>query len=222
MSSSTPARAPSLFSTLRSFIGSIRDIGGLFAALPIDWSSLLQRRATPREDDPETRDLFRRAGEARAEGRREEAAVLYRAVRARRADHVGALRGLRDLAAESSRWPEALDAEETLVDVVPAAERRSEHEWLAAFHYEQGRADLMAGRLAAAIGHFRQAVRVDRDFVPASLALGDTASARRHYERFVRMWKDADAQFRPERDAAAAALASLKRGDVEQVRAIPR
>ena len=56
----------------------------------------------------------------------------------------------------------------------------------------------------------------------AALALGDTASARRHYTRFVRLWKDADAQFRPERDATAAALANLDRDDVPQVRVIPR
>jgi lipopolysaccharide biosynthesis regulator YciM len=202
----TSARsAPSFFSTLRSVVGSARDIGRLFAALPVDWSAR-RRRPAPREDDPETRDLFRRAGEARTDGRREEAAVLYRAVRARRADHVGALRGLRDLAAESSRWPEALDAEETLVDVVPAAERRRESEWLAAFHYEQGRADLMASRFAAAIGHFRQAVRVDRDFVPASLALGDALEASGDLREAVRVWERA-----AERAPSLPVLARLER-----------
>jgi hypothetical protein len=56
----------------------------------------------------------------------------------------------------------------------------------------------------------------------AALAQGDTASARRHYERFVRLWKDADRQFIPERDQTVAALASLDRGDRPQVRVIPR
>jgi lipopolysaccharide biosynthesis regulator YciM len=203
---STPARASSGFTTLRTLVGSVRDLGRLFAALPVDWSTLFRRRSAPREDDPETRDLFRRASEARAEGRREEAAVLYRAVRDRRPDHVGALRALRDLAAESARWPEALDAEETLVDVVPASERRAEHEWLAAFHYEQGRADLVAGRLSSAIAHFRQAVRVDRDFVPAALSLGDALESSGDLREAVRVWERA-----AERRPALPVLARLER-----------
>jgi tetratricopeptide (TPR) repeat protein len=166
----------------------------------------LRRRTAPREDDPETRDLFRRAGEARTEGRPEEAAVLYRAVRARRPDHVGALRALRDLAAESARWPEALSAEETLVDVVPAAERRSENEWLAAFHYEQGRADMIAGRLTQAIGHFRQSVRVDREFVPAALALGDALESSGDLREAVKVWERA-----AERQPSLPLLARLER-----------
>jgi lipopolysaccharide biosynthesis regulator YciM len=112
----------------------------------------------------------------------------------------------RDLAAESSRWPEALAAEETLVDVVPAAERRSENEWLAAFHYEQGRADLIAGRLTAAIGHFRQSVRVDRDFVPAALALGDALESSGDLREAVKVWERAS-----ERQPSLSVLARLER-----------
>jgi lipopolysaccharide biosynthesis regulator YciM len=200
------SRAPSLLAAFRAFVASTRDIGRLLAAMPVDWSALVRRRPAQREDDPETRDLFRRAGEARAEGRREEAAVLYRAVRGRNPDHVGALRALRDLAAESSRWPEALDAEETLVDVVPAAERRSETEWLAAFHYEQGRQDMAAGRIASAIGHFRQSIRVDRDFVPASLTLGDALEASGDLREAVRVWERA-----AEREPSLPVLARLER-----------
>jgi tetratricopeptide (TPR) repeat protein len=106
--------------------------------------------------------------------------------------------------------------------------------------FTAGQAALLIGRPADAL-RFYQAVddaslavtgNIDHDWIifarsikgrgDASLALGDTAAARRHYERFVRLWKNADAQFHPERDAAAAALASLKRGDVPQVRVIPR
>ena len=191
VSPQTSSRAPSFFATLRSVVLSAADLGRLVALLPVSWSPVLRRRSAPREDDSETRDLLRRAGDARTAGRREEAAILYRAVRDRRPDHVGALRALRDLAAESSRWPEALDAEETLVDVVPVAERRTEQEWLAAFHYEQGRQDLAAGNIAAAVGHFRQSIKVDRDFVPASLALGDAHEAGGDLREAVRVWERA-------------------------------
>lgn len=106
--------------------------------------------------------------------------------------------------------------------------------------FTAGQAAQLLGRPAEAL-RFHQSVdnaaftvigELDHDWIifgrslkgrgDAALALGDTASARRHYTRVVRLWKDADAQFRPERDAAAAALASLDRGDVPQVRVIPR
>ena len=200
------ARAAPFLTALRSLVSSARDLGRLAGWLPVSWSSVLRRRSPPREDDSETRDLFRRAGEALTAGRREEAAILYRAVRDRRPDHVGALRALRDLAAESSRWPEALDAEETLIDVVPVAERRTEHEWLAAFHYEQGRQDLAAGNLGAAIGHFRQSIKVDRDFVPGSLSLGDALEASGDLREAVRVWERA-----VERQPSLPLLARLER-----------
>ncbi len=106
--------------------------------------------------------------------------------------------------------------------------------------FSAGQAAQLIGRPADAL-RFHQSVddaslnvssNIDHDWIifarsikgrgDASLALGDTAAARRHYERFVRLWKDADAQFQPERDAAVAALASLKRGDVPAIRVIPR
>ena len=166
----------------------------------------MRRRSAPVEDDPETRELFRRAAEARLAGRLEEAAVLYRAVRARRPGHVGALRGLRDLAADAHRWPEALEAEQALVDAVPAIERSDENEWLAAFHYEQGREDLAAGRLDGAIAHFRLAVRADRRFVPASLALGDALELTGDQREATRVWERA-----AEREPTLPVLARLER-----------
>jgi lipopolysaccharide biosynthesis regulator YciM len=195
-----------LFASVGSFAGLARDLGRLIAALPIDWSKLVRRHAESREDDPETRDLMRRAGDARAAGRTEEAATLYRAVRARRPEHVGALRALRDLAADAHRWPEALEAEEKLVDVVPSFERTSEAEWLAAFHYEQGREEMAAGHLASAIAHLRHAVRADRDFVPAAIALGDALEATGDGREAVRVWERA-----AERQPSLPLLARLER-----------
>ncbi|MBI1734265.1 MAG: tetratricopeptide repeat protein [Candidatus Rokubacteria bacterium] len=200
------SRPTSRFGSLGSFAGFVRDIGRLIAALPVDWLALFRKERRAEDDDPETRDLARRADEARAAGRREEAAVLYRAVRGRRPGHVGALRALRDLAAEAERWPEALDAEEALLEAVPASERAAETEWLAAFHYEQGRHDMGAGRIAAAIPHFRQAVRIDRGFVPASLALGDALEATGDMREAVRVWERA-----AEREPSLPVLARLER-----------
>ena len=61
-------------------------------------------------DDSSTVELLQRAQEARRLGRTDEAATHLRQILQKRRDHLGALRGLRDLAAESGRWREALDA----------------------------------------------------------------------------------------------------------------
>ena len=206
MSPPSSSRPASFFRSLGSLAGLLRDVGRLVTALPINWSTLIGRPSSAPIDDPETRDLARRAEAARGAGRQEEAAVLYRAVRARHPAHVAALRALRDIAVDAERWPEALDAEEALLDVVPGSERAAETERLAAFHYELGRDDMGAGRITRAIAHFRQAARIDRSFVPASLALGDALEASGDMREAVRVWERA-----ADREPSLPVLARLER-----------
>jgi len=66
---------------------------------------------------------------------------------------------------------------------------------LALVHYELGRLDAEQGRAAGAIAHFRSAVRADRGFVPAALALGDAQEAAGDLREAARTWeRAADAQ----------------------------
>src|SRR5712692_11836082 len=48
---------------------------------------------------------------------------------------------------------------------------------LALVHCELGRLDAVQGHAVGAMGHFRSAVRADRSFIPAALALGDAQEA---------------------------------------------
>ncbi len=139
----------------------------------------------------EVAELIRRAGEANREGRRDEAAHLYREALVHRRNEVTALRGLRDLAIETRRWREALDLAERLVAQVPASERPRESEWLAIIHHELGRAEIEGARPAAAIPHFRSALRADRGFVPAVLALGEAHEATGDRREALRAWERA-------------------------------
>jgi lipopolysaccharide biosynthesis regulator YciM len=142
-------------------------------------------------DDPEIGTLLRRADDARRSGRREEAAGLYREVLRRRRGHVPALRGLRDLLVETRQWGEALATQQRLLALVTPAERARENEWLAIVHYEAGRAALADGRPGAAIAELKNAVRADRHFVPAALALGDAHDAAGDHREAVRVWERA-------------------------------
>lgn len=159
----------------------------------------------PAEDDSEIAGLMRRANEAR-HARREEAADLYREVLGRQRAHVPALRALRDLAVEARQWSDALGLEQRLLSVVSSAERRQESEWLAIIHYERGREELATGHGPAALAEFKHALRADRRFIPASVALGDALDAGGDAREAVRVWERAvDAEPSP------ALLARLER-----------
>jgi tetratricopeptide (TPR) repeat protein len=69
-----------------------------------------------------------------------------------------------------------------------AAGRRDEEVTLL---HEAGRTELAHGRPASALGYFRAALRVDRDFLPALVALGDAYDAAGDRREAVRAWERA-------------------------------
>lgn len=154
---------------------------------------LLDLRGTPAPgaDDARTVELLRRADEARRASRREEAGTLYRQILQARRNHLGALHGLRDLAVEAGQWAQALEAQQRIVGVVGAPERSPEMEWLAVIHYELGRAELARGDASAALSHLKNAIRADRHFLPASLAVGDAHEVLGEHREAVRAWERA-------------------------------
>ncbi|HEU4366619.1 MAG TPA: tetratricopeptide repeat protein [Methylomirabilota bacterium] len=143
------------------------------------------------EDDPQAADAMRRAHEARQAGRLEETRTLYRYVLQRWPQHAGALRALRDLAIEAGDWDEAVAVQQRLLPVAPPADRAAEGAWLAVGYYELGRLELARGAAPTAAGHFKAALRADRDFLPAALALGDAWEAAGDQREAVRTWERA-------------------------------
>jgi lipopolysaccharide biosynthesis regulator YciM len=149
------------------------------------------RPPAPTQDDPTTLDLLRHAGEARAAGRSQEAGPLYRQVLQSHRGHLGALRGLRELAVEAGQWRDALDVQHRILGAVGSTERSPETEWLAVAHYELGRAELQRGNAAAAVPHLRSATRADRHFLPAAIALGDAHEMLGERREAARVWERA-------------------------------
>jgi len=142
-------------------------------------------------DDTPTAELLRRAQEARRLGHDDEAGTLLRLILQSRRDHLGALRGLRDLAVEAGRWREALDAQQRVLGAVGSTERSPETEWLAAIYYELGRAEVARGNASGGLAHFKSAARADRLFLPAALALGDAYELTGDHREAVRTWERA-------------------------------
>jgi lipopolysaccharide biosynthesis regulator YciM len=173
----------------------------------------LERAPASGEDDPQAAEAMRAAEAARTGGHVEEARTLFRYVVQRWPAHVGALHALRDLAVEARDWDEAISLQQSILARVPSRERHAEAEWLAAGYYELGRLELARGEASAAAGHFRAALRADRDFVPASVALGDALEAAGDAREAVRVWERA-----AETHPALPLLARLERAYREQDR----
>ncbi len=124
-------------------------------------------------------------------GRVEDALATYRQIFQRDKDHVTALRAVRDLTASLGRWEEALEVQERLSTLAGAEERRAEIEWLAGIYYEIGKARLSEGKFVEARRQFVAALRADRAFFPASLALGDAWEHAGDWREALRTWKRA-------------------------------
>jgi lipopolysaccharide biosynthesis regulator YciM len=141
--------------------------------------------------DPGVGAVMGLAADARAAGRYADAVSLYRQALQRNRYYLPALQALRDLAVESGRWQDALEPERRLLALVSAAERPREAEWLATIYYGLGRERMAAGAPRDAVGHFRDAVRSDRRFVPATIALGDAFAAAGDHREALRVWERA-------------------------------
>jgi lipopolysaccharide biosynthesis regulator YciM len=83
----------------------------------------------------------------------------------------------------------------------------------AALLHEAGRTELAHGRPAAALAHFRAALRVDRDYLPSLVALGDAYEAAGEHREAVRAWERA-----AETHPALPLLARLERAYRDEAR----
>jgi lipopolysaccharide biosynthesis regulator YciM len=184
-------------SSLHTLLSVGRQVGRWFGARPAPPTGV---------DDPQAIDAMRRAREAQQAGRLDETRTLYRYVLQRWPHHGEALRGLRDLAIEARDWDEAVTIQQRLLTAAPSTDRAVESEWLAVGYYELGRLELARGNAAAAIAHCKAALKADRDFLPAVLALGDACEAAGDHREAVRTWERA-AETRP----ALPLLARLER-----------
>jgi tetratricopeptide (TPR) repeat protein len=113
-------------------------------------------------------------------------------------------RAARDALIDTRRWAEALAAQAQVVASATREERSSEEAIQAGLHYELGRERFERGELAGAIGHFKDALRLQPDFVPAALLLGEAHLKAGESRDALRVWERAA-------EAAPAALPVLAR-----------
>ena len=97
----------------------------------------------------------------------------------------------RDALIERRRWAEALAAQTQLLPAVPREEKTAEEAILAGLHYEIGRERLERGDLAGATSQLKEALRVQPDFVPAALLLGEAHLKAGEPRDALRVWERA-------------------------------
>jgi len=103
-----------------------------------------------------------------------------------------ALRGRRFVDLVTGRPPsEPTDDPETaeLVRRARQAHEAGQRDEEVTLLHEAGRQEMAHGRPAAALAYFRSALRVDRDFIPAVVALGDAYEAMGDRREAVRTWE---------------------------------
>lgn len=97
----------------------------------------------------------------------------------------------RDDLIERRRWAEALEVQTRLLQEAPRDRRMAEETVLAGLHYEVARDRLERSDRPAAVTHLKEALRLQPDFVPAALLLGDIHLKAGEPREALRVWERA-------------------------------
>lgn len=106
--------------------------------------------------------------------RLDEAIKMYREILRKDPSNITTLVRLRDLYHRLNQWDELIETQARLLsNPLGAQELEVEHRKLIGFKYELGRSLLEAGDLERARKIFRSVIKLDKDFIPAYLGLGE-------------------------------------------------
>jgi lipopolysaccharide biosynthesis regulator YciM len=118
--------------------------------------------------------MFSLAADYEEAKRFDDALEMYRKILSRDSSNIAALIRMRDLYQRLNQWEELYETQRKLVaNPLTPSEQEVEHRRLAGFKYELGRSLLEAGDLERAKKTFRGVIKLDKDFIPAYLGLGE-------------------------------------------------
>ena len=125
--------------------------------------------------DPDNQEvMFSLASDYEEAKRFDDALAMYTKILSKDSSNLTALIKMRDLYQRLNHWEELSETQRKLLDspLMPA-EQEVEHRKLVGFRYEMGRSMLEAGDLERAKKIFRGVIKLDKDFIPAFLGLGE-------------------------------------------------
>ncbi len=136
--------------------------------------------------------MFSLAADYEEAKRYEDALEIYHTILSKNASNLTALIKMRDLYQRLNHWEEVYETQRRLLaNPLTPSEQEVEHRRLVGFKYEQGRSLLEAGDLERARKIFRGVIKLDKDFIPAYLGLGEVYFEEGKVNEAAALWEKA-------------------------------
>ena len=136
--------------------------------------------------------MFSLAADYEETKRYDDALKVYQEILAKDASNLTALIRMRDLYQRLNHWQELYETQRRLLaNPLSPAEQEVEHRKLVGFKYEFGRSLLEAGDMERAKKIFRGVIKLDKDFIPAYLGLGEVFFEEDKVKEAAELWEKA-------------------------------
>lgn len=136
--------------------------------------------------------MFSLAADFEEAKRYDEAVKIYKDILSRDGTNLTALMRLRDLYHALGRWEDLYEIQRRLLtNPLPPSDQEVEHRRLVGYMYEFGRSCLESGDLERAKKIFRGVLKLDKDFIPAYLGLGEVYLEDGKTKEAAELWEKA-------------------------------
>jgi tetratricopeptide (TPR) repeat protein len=143
--------------------------------------------------DPDNQEvMFSLAADYEEAKRYDDALKVYQQIVAKDSSNLTSLIKMRDLYQRLNQWEELYEAQRRLLaNPLSPTEQEVEHRKLVGFKYEFGRSLLEAGDMERARKMFRGVIKLDKDFIPAYLGLGEVYFEEDKAKEAAELWEKA-------------------------------
>ncbi len=136
--------------------------------------------------------MFSLAADYEESKRFDEAIRMYREIIDKDPSNLTALMRLRDLYHRLNQWEELTETQNRLLGApLGVQEQEVEHRKLVGYRYELGRSSLETGDTEKAKKVFRAVIKLDKDFIPAYLGLGEVYLEEGKAREATELWEKA-------------------------------